>query len=221
MKQISGYVLVQGTNVGVPNLVVSAHDARDSSESATSERTLEGLTRLLGRRLGSVLTDANGRFALSGEDLQFEGNEARPNLVLTVSAPEDVRTVEKPTPRSAEDRLLYISAMPRRDAGAEEAFVIRLLPSQIDKFRIAAAPSAGQTVTSASRLADTLQASFDAQDLVRARFQARLGSQVTTAQKRHETAKNKFKNLSAIPAHLRGAITRCKTTNFSYQTETP
>jgi hypothetical protein len=205
MKQISGYVLIQGSNVGVPNLVVSAHDVRDVSESAASERTLDGLARQLGRRLGSVLTDASGRFVLSGEDLQFEGNEARPNLALTVSAPEDVRSAEKPTPLSPELRLLYISAMARRDAGAEEAFVIRLLPAQLEKFGITTAPSAGQATTSASKMADTLQAGFDASDLLRERFKTRLNTQVTGAHNRHAAAKNATKNLSGIPAHLRGA----------------
>jgi hypothetical protein len=205
MKQISGYVLVQGSNVGVSNLVVSAHDARDVTESGASERTLDGLVRQLGRRLGSVLTDNSGRFVLSGEDLRFEGNEARPNLVLTVSAPEDVRSSEKPTPLSPEARLLYISAMARRDAGAEEAFVIRLLPAQMKKFGITAAPSAGQATTSASRMADTLQAGFDASDQLRERFKARVKTQVTGAQDRHLAARKATKNLSGIPAHLRGA----------------
>ena len=77
MRKISGCILVQGSNVGVPNLVVSAHDARDVADSAANERTLDGLVHQLGRRLGSVLTDDAGQFVLSGEDLQFEGNEAR------------------------------------------------------------------------------------------------------------------------------------------------
>lgn len=205
MKQIMGYVLVQGSNVGVPNLVVAAHDARDLSESAGSDKAAGGPARQLGRRLGSVLTDANGQFILSGEDLQFEGNEARPNLLLTVSAPEDVQSAEKPTPRSPEERLLYVSAMARRDAGAEEAFVIRLLPAQMEKFAISTTPSTGGTSTSASRMADTLQAGFDAADLVRDRFQARIKTQVEGAQKRHAAAKNATKNLSGIPAYLRGA----------------
>jgi len=43
MRKISGCILVQGSNVGVPNLVVSAHDARDVADSAANERTLDGL----------------------------------------------------------------------------------------------------------------------------------------------------------------------------------
>lgn len=205
MKQISGYVLVQGSNVGVPSLVVSAHDVRDVSQSAASERSFEARARQLGRRLGSVLTDPQGRFVLNGEDLQFEGNEARPNLLLTVSAPEDVRTAETPMPVSPERQLLYMSAMARRDAGAEEAFVIRLLPAQLERFGIATAPSAGHAATSASRMADTLEASFEASDLLKERFKSRLNAQVTAAHKRREVAKAATKNLSGIPTHLRGA----------------
>lgn len=205
MKQISGYVLVEGTDVGIPNLVVSAHDARDASGPSANERSIEALGRNLGRRLGSVLTDSSGHFVLNGEDLRFEGNEARPNLVLAVSAPEDVRSAEKPMPHSPEARLLYISAVARRDAGAEEAFVIRLLPAQLEKFGIGTAASAGQATTSASRMADILQAGFDAADLVRDRFQARLQTQVSAAHKRRDAAVKATKNLSGIPQHLRGA----------------
>jgi hypothetical protein len=205
MKLISGYVLVQDSSAGVPNLVVSAHDARETAASPPAERNIFGLVQQLGRRLGSVLTDSNGRFVLTGEDLQFQGNEARPNLLLTVSAPEDVQKADRPIPLPPEERLLYISTVARREAGAEEAFVIRLLPAQIDKFSITTASNSAQGTAPASGIADTLQAGWDASDLLKTRFQARLQAQITAVHTQRDAAKAKLKNLSGIPAHLRGA----------------
>src|SRR5207249_3509965 len=95
----------------------------------------------LGKRIGSVLTDQEGKFTLASEDLEFQGNESRPDLVILVFAPEDVQKLEEPYPLPPEKRVLYISSVPRVDAGAEEAFVIRLLQAQLDKFNISAQKS--------------------------------------------------------------------------------
>ena len=42
----------------------------------------------LGRSISSVLTDNDGNFIIGNDDLKFEGNESRPDLILIVFTPE-------------------------------------------------------------------------------------------------------------------------------------
>ena len=83
-----------------------------------------------------MLTNQDGKFVLTPEDLEFPGNEPRPDLVIVVFAPEDIHDGQFPYPRPPEDRILYMSIVARFDAGAQEAFVIRLLQSQLDRHQI-------------------------------------------------------------------------------------
>src|SRR6266508_3896534 len=138
MKQISGYVLVKETNSGVPNLVVTAYDSKKPiQEIIAGDANRRNLTlKDLGKRIGSVLTDQDGKFILKSEDLEFPGNESRPDLLIIIFALEDIQKMNEPYPLPPEERVLYISTVPRADAGAEKAFVIRLLQAQLDHFHI-------------------------------------------------------------------------------------
>src|SRR5213080_848800 len=117
MKQIYGYVLVKQTNYGVPNLVVTAYDSEKSQEELRANNSKEGSFSLenLGKRLGSILTGQDGKFVLQSEELEFQGNESRPDLLIVVFAPEDIQAVDNPFPLPPEERVLYISAIPRTD----------------------------------------------------------------------------------------------------------
>ena len=206
MKQLSGYVLARKTNVGIPNLLVAAFDSRDvaSLDAAVAEERRPGaaLMQRLGRRLGSVLTDDQGRFAIDREDLEFQGNEARPNLILAVFAPEDVRSADNPVPAPPEDRLLFLSQVARADAGAEEAFVIRLLQDQLDHFGIgtgAARPADG----AGASLGDSIESAWDVPVYLRDRFQGRIKAQLDAVSQRQARAKKATQNLSGVPLHLR------------------
>ena len=163
MKQISGHVLVKETNLGIPDLIVAAYDSgRPIRESLRRGPDGKGLSlQDAGRRIGSVLTEPDGRFVLTSEDLEFQGNEQRPNLLIIVFAPEDVQGLDMPYPLPPEERILYISAVPRNDAGAEEAFTIRLLQAQLDHFDLKAGASSPDSSVDDHRLAAAIEGSWN------------------------------------------------------------
>jgi hypothetical protein len=203
MKTISGYVLVQETNFGVPNLVVAAYDSDTTIQDIHKRGISPELIQQLGKRIGSVLTDHAGLFALTTEALDFPGNESRPDLLVIVFAPEDVQSVQQPYPLPPEKRVLYISTVPRADAGAAEVFVIRLLQAQLDQFRILADTAAKQSGTDSNRLAQSIQSTWAFRDSLRGRLQPRLQEEQKKSDKFTTAAREKVKNLSAIPLHLR------------------
>src|SRR5438105_4358270 len=142
MKKLHGFVLVKETNTGIPNLLVAAYDSeidlRDVSTNPTAADAGVGpqILERLGKRLGSVLTGPDGKFEMSSDDLCFQRGDPRPDLVLAIFAPEDVIDAQHPYPYPPDKRILYISGVSRTDAGAEEAYFIRLLQAQLDKFHI-------------------------------------------------------------------------------------
>jgi hypothetical protein len=152
MRRLSGRVVVKETNSGIADLVVAAYDANlESAEAVLDAIEFKGRDNF-GRRITSVITDGQGAFCISGDDLRFSGNESRPNLLLVVFAPEDVQSAAKPFPLRPDKRILYISSVPRSDAGAEEAFVIRLLQEQLQQFSILQGDSPPKTNAGANLL---------------------------------------------------------------------
>jgi hypothetical protein len=128
--------------------------------------------------------------------------------VLVIFAPEDVQDLNHPYPLPPEERILYISSVPRDDAGAEEAYVIRLLQEQLERFHIATGLTelgyerdvtmlAGPTLR-AAKLRDGLRAALDEQ-----RTRAR-----RETEEARRNAQAKVAMLSAIPASLRNADAR-------------
>jgi hypothetical protein len=205
MKRISGYVLAKETNSGISNLIVAAYDSEKSIRDTVSGNRMQEALSLtdLGKRIGSVLTDQTGRFVLESEDLEYQGNQSRPDLLIVISAPEDVQDVKTPYPLPPEERILYISTVPREDAGAEEAFVIRLLKEQLDHFHIPANLSTQASNTNDNRLATSVEAAWDFQDRLRDRFKPRLLEEQKRSDGFRSKAEQKVRNLSAIPAYLR------------------
>jgi hypothetical protein len=205
VKQISGHVLVKETNLGIPDLIVAAYDSgRPIQESI--RRGPDGKGPSLedaGRRIGSVLTEPDGRFVLTAEDLEFQGNEQRPNLLVVVFAPEDIQDLDTPYPLPPEERILYISAVPRNDAGAEEAFTIRLLQAQLDHFDLKAGASSPDSSVDGHRLGAAIEGSWDLGDQLRDRLQPRLRQEQQKSDELQSKAREKVGNLSAIPKHLR------------------
>lgn len=135
MRKVVGYVRVLETEDGIPDLVVSAYDAPDAP-AETEGRALLEPRMPVGRPIASVLTGAGGWFEFNEDDLEFQGNEARPNLLIVVSAPEDIRDADLPLPRPPFKRVLYVSYSARRDAGSHEAYHIRLARETLDRLRI-------------------------------------------------------------------------------------
>jgi hypothetical protein len=205
MKQISGYVFVKETNFGVPNLVVTAYDSEKSIREIVGGDLGSKNFSLgdLGKRIGSVLTDQAGNFILKSEDLEFQGNESRPDLLIIIFAPEDIQNLETPYPLPPEERILYISTLPREDAGAEEAFVIRLLQAQLDHFGITIAASANESNTDIDRLASAIESTWNFRDGLRDRLSPKLREEQKKSEEYQNIAYEKVKNLSAIPTYLR------------------
>lgn len=208
MKRIHGYVLVRESNQGVPKLVVQAFDS-ETSIQALMESSRAGLPpRLLerlGTRIGSVLTDQDGAFCLTRDDLQFEGVESRPDLILVVQAPEDVLDPKRPFVLPPEQLVLYISAKPRADAGAEEAFVIRLPQARLDAFRI---PLSTTTLGTQQRLAatSTLLQDIEQSSEIRDQMKRKLHPRLKEEHARNVALRDKAKkavNLSALPLSVR------------------
>jgi len=204
MRRIHGRVLVRETNLGIENLLVTAYDAAVETaamllEAAASPKGKEAF----GRRIASVVTDGNGAFELTADDLHFSGNEPRPNLLLVIFAPEDVQSAERPFPLPPERRILYLSAVPRTDAGAEEAFVIRLLQKQLEHFSITAGGIASKSDVAVSRLQEGGRQALELRDGLKEKMGPQLRREQQRVDKIRKAAKEKVQALSGIPRHLR------------------
>jgi hypothetical protein len=127
---VSGRVVLKGTGVGIPDLIVVLYDVDPGTKpeelipgnplpvaSSSSDGSLG-----IGDRIGSRLTDAAGAFELSYDDDEARirnPGETRPDLWLSVLAPEE--------PGVAPDaRVLYSSPQVRQGAGRTEQYLIRL-----------------------------------------------------------------------------------------------
>ncbi len=211
MKKLHGLVLVKETNAGVPNLVVAAYDSaidfRDLTDdpAATATGLSAEILARLGKRLGSVLTDQDGQFAMNSDDLHFQGTESRPDLVLAIFSPEDIIDAKRPYPFPPEKRILYISRVSRSDAGAEEVYVIRLLQAQLDQFQL----SAGSSSTSnrgelkSTAFFNIVENSYGFRDSLKQKLAPRQQTEMATINEVKAIASEKLKDFSAIPRPLR------------------
>jgi len=210
MRRIHGYVLVKESNQGIPNLVVCAYDSETTLQEVIGERPRANvLTPLfmekLGKRIGSVLTDREGAFQLTRDDLQFEGVESRPDLLLLVLAPEDVVDPKRPFVTPPEQRLLYISSVPRTDAGAEEAFIIRLLQAQLDASGIPlnSEPTGAQRrLVATNQLLQDLESNAVIRGALKTQLHPRLKEQYVKNVSFRKQVRDSVK-LSALPRALR------------------
>lgn len=123
MNRVLGRVLVSESSLGIPNLLVVIRDVDPAASSAAPAS---------GDRLGSVITDAQGNFELRYDDADFRrgGEERRPDLAVSVLAPEEA------PPAAAQERVLHTSRAPRGEAGRTESYVIRIGAATLDHARI-------------------------------------------------------------------------------------
>lgn len=139
MNNISGKILLKETNVGVPDLLVSIFDldpgtrpeeviASIGNPNAPIATNGQGLPVDC---LGSVLTLADGSFALTYEDEEFRirNQEKRPDLFLLVLAPEEAG-------KDLKSRILFMSTQIRQNAGRIEQFLIWLTKEQLEQAGI-------------------------------------------------------------------------------------
>jgi len=120
MNTIAGKVTVKESGIGVPDLLVVIYDL--DPDQANDERL-----NTIGDRIGSVITDSDGSWSLSYEDEEFRvlnKDEKRPDLQLTVLAPEDADTEKSPI-------ILFSSKVLRVNSGRTESYLIRVTEKQL------------------------------------------------------------------------------------------
>jgi hypothetical protein len=128
MNRIVGKVLVKESGYAVPDVLISLYDVgHDNASDQVSRRAQEKLAlsskQIQGTRLGSVLTDENGKFELAYEDSK---EKRHPDLVLVVSAPEQPGMKDSSS-------TLFISSRVREKAGQTETYLLRLPAAQLKK----------------------------------------------------------------------------------------
>ncbi len=215
MNKVSGKIVVRESGIGIPDLLVVFYDVDphtkpeevisnlvSGSVTASASNNTPGV---LGDRLGSVLTGVNGAFELSDEDDAFRvrnAQEARPDLLLLVLAPEENR-------QSLEARVLYAATTDiRQNAGRTEQFMVRLEAAQLEKAGIALPTTAPEEVEAAPSLVARLTA-------VEVRDEEIAAGIIGIAKTRVEVSRSRFKGfraafkpalqktLSRVPAALR------------------
>ena len=212
MGKIHGFVLSKQTGKPLSNLQVAFFDS--DAEPGTVLRSLEEKDKrsprerwaLFGTSLGSVLTSEAGAFELEFTPKRSEEGGAGEHVLLVVFAPDDVVSLDRPFPLPLEERILFMSSLPKFERG-QQACLIRLLPAQLEKFGLAPAglpPTSDPTHDPSSKLyADALERSFAFKDSLKALVQPRLQMQAAKVAATKTAAKAKFANLSAIVAEKR------------------
>ncbi len=134
-NRVAGRVLVDGTGRGIRDLLLVLYDldpqkspqgVGDSPDDSIEALVASPWSRFWidfpGDRIGSVLSDRNGRFELTFDDSAFRvrNTEKRPDLMLLVLAPERARA---PTVQS---QLLHYTLVPYANAGRIEHFVVAI-----------------------------------------------------------------------------------------------
>ncbi len=199
--RIHGRVTVKESGEAVRDIVVAVFDADTAQPQPDAEADApEGMDRL-----GSVLTDADGRFELVVEPADFRrgDQETRPDLVVTVYAPEDSRAPGDPSPLPPQQRILHVSRVPRADAGRTEAYAIRLLRPQLERFGIrtgAADAEAPQRYTAA------VARTWAAREAVAAELRPRVHAEAAKSHARHADAARRVARLSVSAANRPGDL---------------
>ena len=160
---IQGKIVVKETEIGVPNLLVRAFDLDvwratnqeipSGSEVTDSMDTKNDLLKQynlhavpfyennsnylisMSDSLGSVLTDANGKFELEYDTTDFniyEEKELRPELVLRIEKPIDISE----NILEFQNNVMYVTLPIRLKAGRVESYFFRIPKAILDKFEI-------------------------------------------------------------------------------------
>lgn len=125
MNTITGKVTLKESGIGIPDLLVVIYDI---DPGARMDERLE----TIGDRIGSVITSTDGTWSLSYEDSEFRiltETEKRPDLQLSVLAPEDAGSDKPPI-------VLFSSNLLRVNSGRTESYLIRLTAKQLIEAEI-------------------------------------------------------------------------------------
>ncbi|HEY0670143.1 MAG TPA: hypothetical protein VGD22_18325 [Sphingobacteriaceae bacterium] len=200
MEKIIGRVLVKETSAGIANLVVAAFDYDVPKKDQPVDNNAANVFDInkLGKRIGSVLTDSEGRFILTKVDLNFDGIETRPDLILVIFAPEDIEDKGNYFPLAPEKRLLYVSRAPRTDAGSEEAYVIRLSKEKLESYKIPYG-SGSQNDAAINDFVTGIERNYSLQNHLTQKTKVFTQQQLDTESSNRKKAKQKIKKFTSIP----------------------
>lgn len=146
--RVVGRIFVKGSGAGIADLevVLMDVDLPDAAKRASRENMETFYHEVFSRfwvdypvdRLGSVLTDAKGRFLLpyDPEDFQLKDAEKRPDLILLVMAPDEAVDPSRPFGKIPRERILHFSWVPRGDAGRIESYTIAVDPARLEAFGV-------------------------------------------------------------------------------------
>lgn len=156
MSTISGRVILKESGSGVPDLLVVITDL-DPNTAPEEEGAGGAVPKVMinvvgGDRIGAVLTDRDGAFALSFGDPEFQvrnPSEKRPDIQLSVLAPEG-------PDEDLETRVLYVSTALRLNAGIVEQYLIRLSADRLKKAGITPPSAIAQDLEPATNVVSRL-----------------------------------------------------------------
>lgn len=181
---VKGRVVLKGTGTGIQDLLVVIYDIDPSvigQEFIELDDNLDGVIRkqlarswidFPGDRIGSVLSDRRGEFALPYEDDAFKirnKDEKRPDLVLFVLAPDEA--IEgTPFGQPVIQRLIHYAFIPRANSGRIESYIISLRPDVLDKFGIRYPGANSDPKTQAERFSNFIDNSLDEKARIRTKL---------------------------------------------------
>ena len=140
-SSVQGKVFDSISKQGIEGLLVTVYHVTKTVEGvrASAATSLNGSLRL-----GSVVTDSGGGFALSYERdeipmLTAGKTRPRPNLLITISAPDDEKG-------GSADKVIFTSNPPRMDAGQVESFHIAISQTSLDKHDLESGLTAKEAI---------------------------------------------------------------------------
>ena len=140
-SSVQGKVFDSISKQGIEGLLVTVYHVTKTVEGvrASAATSLNGSLRL-----GSVVTDSGGGFALSYERdeipmLTAGKTRPRSNLLITISAPDDEKG-------GSADKVIFTSNPPRMDAGQVESFHIAISQTSLDKHDLESGLTAKEAI---------------------------------------------------------------------------
>ncbi len=205
LNSVSGQILLEGTQQGIPNVLV----AISSKDVFGVFGRLPGSTADTFVRVGSTVTDINGEFSISFEDVEQTEKTTTPtnpftklkrqgrNLYLEVRGPDQEG-------KRDEDLVLYKSSQIREQAGQNERFLIHIPKSKLVKAGVPL-PGAGEGAEAfAAELGANIGAAQDLKNKVREVLKTKVDQARTFESDKDEKFLTPFSNgISRIPDSLR------------------
>ncbi len=139
MSTVYGFVKVKETDEPIAGLMVVVASRVVPKTTAKTKSGVSDPFQLYKTRLGSTITDAEGRFQIEFENEAATSPSKLPEQteqILALLAPATTSPINKLTSTSPFDKLLYWVMLPRLRPDQSEACTIRLTDDQLKNFNI-------------------------------------------------------------------------------------